>query len=644
MSLSKQLWLTILFLLSLAFVGSFVVSNLTAKRYLEAELYLKNLDNATSLALTLSQMGDDAVTRELFISAQFDSGHYRMIRLQDTRGTTLIERISDVRDAGAPAWVLRLIPIHAAIGRASVSDGWKQSGTLLVESHTRYAYAALWRGMQELFAWFVSAGVLSSLLAVWLVRRVTRPLGAVVTQAEAIGARRFISIGEPRTLEFRRVARAMNSLSSRVKTMLEDEAGRLEAMRKEIQYDALTGLYARAPCINLLADLLQRDDVHTTGVLAIARTEPLAQVNTRFGREPTDRLLQAIARAIKQLLAQHPDWLAGRLNGADFALIAPGETDAAEVARQLRAILGELDLTPYAGLDIRFPIGAAGYVHSEALAELLARADGALAQAEQQAADTPIIASDDRPPAPDLAGWRTLLEAAFAAQDLRLGRFPVRNASGLSLHVECPLRMRIDGIWQPAGKVMPWLARLGWLHRLDQAALDLALAALRQGDDTLSINLSAESIADASFRATLKQRLTHEPALARRLWIDIPEAGAFRHPAALRELCIALGPLGCKIGLEHAGRNFSRIGELHDLGLSYFKIGATLVHDIEQSPGNQAFMRGLAMVCHSIGLITIAEGVNNAAEAQTLFTLGIDGVTGPGVADNAPGQDGDSRR
>jgi EAL domain-containing protein (putative c-di-GMP-specific phosphodiesterase class I) len=224
-----------------------------------------------------------------------------------------------------------------------------------------------------------------------------------------------------------------------------------------------------------------------------------------------------------------------------------------------------------------------------------------------------------------------MLERAFAAHALRLACFPVLDAGGNLLHMECPARMRIGEDWQPAGVVIPWLARLRWMRRLDEVALDLAFETMAEADGDICINLSAESIADADFRAALAARLARDPALARRLWMDIPEAGAFRQSAALRELCIALAPLGCRIGLEHAGGNFSRIGELHDLGLSYLKVGVALVRDVERNSGYQAVLRGLTMVCHAIGLICIAEGVASEAEARALFALGLDGVTGPGV-------------
>jgi ABC-type Na+ efflux pump permease subunit len=92
MSLIKQLWIGIIVLLLLALGGSFAISITSAKNYLEEQLRVKNMDNATSLALSMSQMEKDPVTLELLISAQFDTGHYEYITLADPQKKTLVER------------------------------------------------------------------------------------------------------------------------------------------------------------------------------------------------------------------------------------------------------------------------------------------------------------------------------------------------------------------------------------------------------------------------------------------------------------------------------------------------------------------------------------------------------------------------
>ena len=85
MSLFRQLWLAVIASAVIAFAGSFIVSTLTARHYLERQLAIKNNDNAATLALAMSQLDKDPVTIELQIAAVSDSGQYAAVRLIDGR-------------------------------------------------------------------------------------------------------------------------------------------------------------------------------------------------------------------------------------------------------------------------------------------------------------------------------------------------------------------------------------------------------------------------------------------------------------------------------------------------------------------------------------------------------------------------------
>ena len=122
---------------------------------------------------------------------------------------------------------------------------------------------------------------------------------------------------------------------------------------------------------------------------------------------------------------------------------------------------------------------------------------------------------------------------------------------------------------------------------------------------------------------------------ARRLWLEVAEGGALKHFAAFRDLCKELKRSGCKVGIEHFGRQFSQVGQLHDLGLDYIKVDASFVRGLDANPGNQAFLKGLCSIVHGIGIQAIAEGVVSETEMQALADVGFDGATGPAVKDPA---------
>jgi len=275
MSLYKQLWMAIAFIVTASFIGSFMVSSLSAKSYLEEQLYIKNSDNAGALALSLSQAGTDNTMLELTLSAQFDTGHYEYIRLADPDGKISIERIDDHPVVEAPLWFIRLFPIDANPGTALIQSGWQQLGTLSIKSHTRYAYHELWKSSKQLLGYFLAQAVVLGLLGSLALRIITRPLNNVVKHAQAIGERRFITTEEPATREFKVVVSSMNTLSTRIKDMLQQEADRLEDLRKETQIDRVTGLLNREPLLNLLNTTLERNDARANGTMTIFRVPDL---------------------------------------------------------------------------------------------------------------------------------------------------------------------------------------------------------------------------------------------------------------------------------------------------------------------------------------------------------------------------------
>lgn len=633
MSLFRQLWLAVIAGTILAFVGSFVVSMLTARNYLEQQLYVKNVDNANALALSLSQGGKDAVERELLISAQFDTGHYQLIRLSDSKGATLIERVGTSGIGRVPAWFVSLVPLHPPSASAQVSDGWRQIGKLTINSHSGYAYLALWQGAWELVFWFVVAGALAGLVGGVMLKRIKRPLDAVVGQAKAIMERRFTTINVPATPELKSLAGAMNNMVRRLKTMFDDEAARLEAVRRQANHDPLTGLANRTYFLNRLEQALLGDDAAPEGLLLVMRVAGLAEVNRSLGRRETDELLKRVASVVESPVNLHTDAFAGRLNGADFALIVPSRMQAASLAGAL--IAGVRDaaagLTPK---SVATHVGVCRYRRGASVNALLARADTALAGAEAKGADSWQEAVDDSELTIPLgnADWERAIREAITHQRLKLVEYPVVNIQGKVLHQECLARLLMDeaGGWLPAAHFIPMALRLKLTAELDIAVLKLALDRAAAGAD-VAINLAAESLGDPAFMVKLRALLTERPGHAERIWFEVPEAGALRHFDEFSAWCNIMRSAKCRIGLEHVGHHFGEIGRLHGLGIDYLKVDSSFVRGIAESPGNQAFLKGLCSIAHGIGMKVIGEGVTSQTELALIASLGFDGATGPVV-------------
>jgi diguanylate cyclase (GGDEF)-like protein len=632
MSLIKQLWLGIIMILLLALGGSFAISILSAKSYLQEQLQLKNIDNANSLALSLSQMEKDPVTLELLLSAQFDTGHYQQIVLTDPTNNILLERVSSAgTDNSVPFWFARLADLQVSPGVALVQDGWQQYATLTLESHTRFAHLTLWNSTLHLLQWFLVAALISGLMGTWILKYISRPLDVVVQQAEAISEKRFITSQEPRTTEFQRLVRAMNALSESVKSMLDKETRQLEILRRESQHDDLTGLFNRAHFLNLLDAQLTREDSENSGTLMITRVLNLADINHQLGRAEVDQALSRIAMTLQEFVAQYPGSYAARLNGSDFALVIADCTTTEDlsdaVSKALRqALAQQLPM-------IALPLAACRYHAGEKRNEIMHKLDGALAQAEFNGDHAVITLAPDNLAVVhrNINEWRDAITTALNEHKLELASFPVKTTTNDILHFEAPVRLQLDDHLQPAGYFVPWASRLGMMPTIDIEVVKTALHQLSFLQTPLAINVSADALCDARFREQVITLLTGEKDKARDLWLEFSESCALRHPAEFRSFSHILRELGCRVGLEHVGPEFTHISELQDIGLSYLKIDSSVIRDIDTNIGNQGFVQGLSKIGHSLGMIMIAEGVKTAGESETLFKLGLDAVTGPGV-------------
>jgi predicted signal transduction protein with EAL and GGDEF domain len=637
MSLFRQLWLAVIASTLIAFAGSFVASMLTARHYLETQLAIKNNDNASSLALSMSQLEKDPVTIELQVAAVFDSGQYALVRLIDPEGKVVIEKSSTPMAGDVPAWFVQLFPIKSQPGQAQVSKGWSQFGTVELISHSQFAYRELWNGAIKLLLWFIIGGGIMGLLGMQLLRRIKRPLDAVVSQARAISERRFVSIAEPAAPELKSVAKAMNAMVDRLKAMFAEEAARLDKMRREATLDSLTGLANRAFFLNQLDAALSDDDAAPTGSLLLLRLADLAGINRRAGRETADELLRRLGIALHGLAGDKPGAAAARLNGADFALLLPGIQDPAPLAEKLLDTLRDQVSAGMIDGERVGHIASGVYLHGQGIGGLLARIDTALAAAESQSGLAWCRAeSNNEQRATTNSDWKKLLDGAIETQRLRLIEFPVTGNGGQLLHLECPLRLQASegGEWLAAGSFMPIASRLSMTTELDLAAARLALARIAAGAPAVAVNLSGESILDASFRRRLQAQIAARKELAPRLWLEVSEVGAFQHFEEFHAFCNALRPLGCRLGIEHFGRQFSEIGRLNDIGLDYLKVDGSFIRAIDSQPGNQAFLKGLCSIAHNIGLTVIAEAVQTAEELAKLPELGFDGATGPAVPRN----------
>lgn len=623
MSLIKRLWLALGCITLAAFLSAAAINLVTAQRYLENELRIKNHDAATALALTISQGASDDVMAGLLLSSQFDLGHYLRVEFLSPEGKVALQRERLTRPSNVPAWFMQLVPIQPEPGVAVIQSGWKQLGSIRLQSDPTFAYDSLWTSMRALGSLFLAGSLVVGILATWFIRSIMRPLNRVVEQAQALPLRRYIEIKPPSTLEFRRIIESLNEYTRKTKNLLDAEVLRLDRLKSDHERDPLTGIVVRDVFLRQVRARLQRESEHEHGSLLIVRMENLLELNHTIGRPQVDALIQKVVGSLLTVLQQLHEPVFGRLGARDIGVLLPGYTEAPELEALCRAAL-ENDAS-LSVLDIN--CGLAVYSHGMSQADLLYACDQSLAGARHEELAPPLAMRGAEE-------WGRIVERAFAAREWRLALYPVHGPGQHLLFDDGFARIEssVAGKHLVAGAFLPWAMRRGMAGEVDLEMIRLALRQAGQHHTAICINLGYQAICDENVVSRVIELLRGSPERSKRLLLDVSEKIAFAHFAAFESFCRRIAPLGLRIGIEHLDHQVGHVSRLHGLGIHHLKISRTLTYALGHDIQTQGILRSLCTVSHTLGLLVIAEGVDDAANLPLLFAIGVDGVSGPALA------------
>lgn len=144
------------------------------------------------------------------------------------------------------------------------------------------------------------------------------------------------------------------------------------------------------------------------------------------------------------------------------------------------------------------------------------------------------------------------------------------------------------------------------------------------GQLTLSINLSARSLADVEFINLVRRSCEDAGIDPRRVVFELTETSAMEDPVASLDLLTRLRMKGFQLSIDDFGTGFSSMLQLVRLPFSEIKIDKSFVMTAARSEESRAVIRSVVELGHSLGLRTTAEGVEDQDTLDYLREIGCD--------------------
>ncbi|HLI02046.1 MAG TPA: bifunctional diguanylate cyclase/phosphodiesterase [Acidimicrobiales bacterium] len=373
--------------------------------------------------------------------------------------------------------------------------------------------------------------------------------------------------------------------------------------------------------------------------LVLLDLDGFGAVNHSLGWAVGDRVLVEVAARLRTWACGIPEGaVVARVAADEFAVLLPHADGTAMVARadQLQELVGR----PLRVGSRELVVGCAvGYAAGRDITadELLRRAGAALARAKRRRRDAPVAYHNALGRE---ASWRLETEqairSALASGGPTVKYQPIVDLqSGRVIGTEALARLpRPDGRLAPPASFIPVAEESGLIVELGAAVLR---AACRQqvawhrlgqaGPDFVTVNLSGRQVTSPTMRDTVTSALEDAGLPPQQLVLELTEAVAIDTPDAL-SVVSSLSDLGVRFALDDFGTGWSSLSLLKRFPIDILKVDISFVAGLGRVDDDTAVVRALIELAHALGLTTIAEGVETAAQEKILARLGCDAAQG----------------
>jgi diguanylate cyclase (GGDEF)-like protein len=401
-------------------------------------------------------------------------------------------------------------------------------------------------------------------------------------------------------------------------------------------HDALTGLLNRTAFRDILNQALDNVSVSDQEpALLFIDLDRFKMVNDTHGHEMGDRLLQAVAKRIKDVVGE--DIEVARLGGDEFGALVTNGPQPGTGVRLAELIVSALR-EPFVLGTHEFLIGAScGVARASSVEEdldvMIKAADLAMYHAKSSGRSGVVLFEPRM--LEEQEEKRALeedLRRAVQQGDFQVFYQPLVDArTGTVKSFEALLRWPhpTRGMIAPE-TFIPLAEETGLIINIGELALRRACqeAINWPAGVSVAVNLSPLQFRNPSLLATIVSALASSGLDARRLELEITETALLSAEARNHEILRSLRSLGVRVSIDDFGTGYSSMSYLQNFEVDKIKIDKRFVQGLDNDSGSAAIIQAIINLGYSIGVSTTAEGVETQEQLDSVMERGCSDVQG----------------
>ena len=413
-----------------------------------------------------------------------------------------------------------------------------------------------------------------------------------------------------------------------------------ERLMHDAVHDSLTGLPNRELFMDRVSGAITRarEGQGNRPTVLFIDIDRFKNVNKSFGLVIGDSMLLTLGRRLSRHL--NPQDTLARLGGDQFAILLISESDPHHVAtlaeRVRRALRTPMKISSKE-IILTASIGIVVHDGTQATAqELLREGEIAMLRAKRGGADrieifNPSMRGEDESKLPLESDLREALERQqIAVLYQPITRLASNQLAGFEalLRWDHPTRGRLG-----ADDFIPLAEESGLIVELGSYVLGQALdeavrwhKVLPRDRDPLfvSVNVSSRQLFRQDMVQEIRLMLAREAVPKGTLKLEITESLVMENPERAVEILTWLKTFGASLALDDFGTGYSSLSYLHRFPCDTIKVDRSLVRDSGLNGSTPLILRSVIALAHELGKEVVAEGVETAADASYLRSIGCE--------------------
>jgi predicted signal transduction protein with EAL and GGDEF domain len=140
----------------------------------------------------------------------------------------------------------------------------------------------------------------------------------------------------------------------------------------------------------------------------------------------------------------------------------------------------------------------------------------------------------------------------------------------------------------------------------------------------VSVNVSGRQLEQPDFVEDLRRCLETARLDGQYLVVEVTESSMLSDPGAARQTLEGVRELGVRVAIDDFGTGYSSLAALRSLPVDILKLAKPFVDDLGEGPGQEAFAQAIVALAGSLGMVTVAEGIEHAHQAERLRSMGCE--------------------